>query len=324
MNTPFISFIVPVYKVEKYLPECVDSIINQSSDDWELILIDDGSPDRCPQICDEYTANDSRIKVIHQQNNGVATARNAGLDVAKGEWIWFVDSDDWIEADAVHKLKMQLNEIANSVMIDQIMFGHVRHEDHSCIIRNGIKDISGNKIEFLNSYHSFFNPCMLFRNDKIQEHKLRFTEGIRLAEDLEFQYKYEMLCQHPIAISDALYHYRIHKGSVTHKESYRRHAVEDITKVLGNLLDFIHVHKFKSEDWLGKRLEMLMKNMLYSASQVKGLDVCTFQDDVRSVIDGYREIGFMCFDGRKIRLAYYSVRLYFITNKIYLKLKGIS
>lgn len=324
MNTPFISFIVPVYKVEKYLPECVDSIIKQSSDDWELILIDDGSPDRCPQICDEYVESDNRIKVIHQHNKGVAAARNAGLDIATGEWIWFVDSDDWIESDAAYRLKMQLIGITDSVMVDQVMFGHVRHEKHSSIIRNGINDISGNKIEFLNSYHSFFNPCMLFRNDKIQEYKLCFTEGIRLAEDLEFQYKYEILCQHPIAISDVLYHYRIHEGSVTHTDSYRRHAVEDITKVLRNLLNFIYVHQLKSEDWFGKRLEMLMKNMLYSASQVKRLDVGTFQDDVRSIINGYREMGFRCFDGRKIQLAYHNVRLYFITNKIYLKLKGIS
>lgn len=324
MKAPFISFIVPVYKVEKYLRECVDSVIKQTCGDWELILIDDGSPDGCPQICDEYALKDKRITVIHQPNKGVATARNAGLDVAKGKWVWFVDSDDWIESDAVHKLKMQLIGITNSVRVDQVMFGHVRHEEHSCIIRNGINDISGNKIEFLNRYHSFFNPCMLFRNDKIQEHKLHFTEGIRFAEDLEFQYKYEMLCQHPIAVSDALYHYRIHEGSVTHTSCYRRHAVEDITKVLGNLLDFIHVYCVKQEDWINKRLEMLMKNMLYSASQVKGLDVGKFQEDVRSIIDGYHKIEFKCFDERKIQLAYHNVKIYFITNKIYLKLKGIS
>lgn len=320
MNTPFISFIVPVYKVEKYLPECVDSIIKQSSDDWELILIDDGSPDRCPQICDEYAANDNRIKVIHQQNSGVAAARNAGLDVAKGKWIWFVDSDDWIAEDSIETLEKSLS--INSY--DLVMFEYVRWTDGKSVKNSTLIDNAKCYNDFLCRNICFHNQRMLFRNDIIRQNKLRFTEGIRLAEDLEFQYKYEMLCQHPIAISDALYQYRIREGSVTHTDSYRRHAVEDIAKVLRSLLDFIHVHQFKSEDWLGKRLEMLMKNMLYSASQVKELDVCTFQDDVRSIIDSYRKIGFMCFDGRKIRLAYYSVRLYFITNKIYLKLKGIS
>lgn len=378
MNSPFISFIVPVYKVEEYLHECVDSIIGQTCDDWELILIDDGSPDGCPQICDEYAASDRRIKVIHQQNKGVAAARNAGLDIATGEWIWFVDSDDWIASESVQRLKDKLGgvkcdfvmfsytvwktggkrkvpislchdcdkkeflkenicfhnqrilfkreliENMDTVVIDQIMFGHIRHEGDNKNIQNGINDISGNKGELLNRHHSFFNPCMLFRNDKIQEHKLRFTEGIRLAEDLEFQYKYEMLCQHPVAIDDALYQYRIREGSVTHTGSYRTHAVEDISKVLRNLLDFICVHNIKQEDWLDKRLEMLMKNMLYSASQVTELNIAAFQEDVRSIIDGYRKIGFKCFEGKKIRLAYHSVKWYFITNKIYLKLKGIS
>lgn len=324
MDSPFVSFIVPIYKVEEYLRECVDSLIKQTCGDWELILIDDGSPDGCPQICDEYATEDSRIKVIHQRNKGVAAARNAGLDVAAGKWIWFVDSDDWISFDAVHKLKMRLMEIVNFVIPDQVMFGYVQHKGYSSIMQNGINDILGSKIELLNRYHSFFNQCMLFRNDRIQENKLRFTEGIRLAEDLEFQYKYEMLCQHPVAISDALYQYRIREGSVTHTDSYRVHAVEDIAKVLRNLLGFIHAHQIKSKDWLDIRLEMLMKNMLYSASQVKGLNVVVFQKDVRSIIDDYRKIGLRCFEGKKIRLAYRSARLYFITNRVYLKLKGIS
>lgn len=320
MNNIFVSIIVPVYNVEQYLRESVESIICQINEDWELILVDDGSPDRCPQICDKYAENDSRIKVIHQKNQGVAVARNTGLDVAQGEWIWFVDSDDWIAEDSIEVLEKSLS--INSY--DLVMFEYVRWTDGKSVKNSTLIDNAKCYNDFLCRNICFHNQRMLFRNDIIRQNKLRFTEGIRLAEDLEFQYKYEMLCQHPIAISDALYHYRIHDGSITHKESYRRHAVEDITKVLGNLLDFIHVHKFKSEDWLGKRLEMLMKNMLYSASQVRELDACAFQDDVRSIIDSYREIGFMCFDGRKIRLAYYSVRLYFITNKIYLKLKGIS
>ena len=92
--TPKISCIVPVYNVEKYLRRCVDSILNQTFTDFELILVDDGSPDNSPAICYEYAVKDSRIKVIHKVNGGVSSARNVGLDVAKGEWICFVDSDD--------------------------------------------------------------------------------------------------------------------------------------------------------------------------------------------------------------------------------------
>ena len=96
---PKISIIVPVYKVEPYIHKCVDSILNQTFKDFELILVDDGSPDNCGKICDEYAKKDNRIKVIHKENGGQATARNAALDIAKGAYIGFVDSDDYIEPD---------------------------------------------------------------------------------------------------------------------------------------------------------------------------------------------------------------------------------
>lgn len=96
---PKISIIVPVYKVEKYLHKCVDSILNQTFKDFELILVDDGSPDKCGEICDEYARVDDRVRVIHKENGGLSDARNAGIDVAEGEYIGFVDSDDYIDAD---------------------------------------------------------------------------------------------------------------------------------------------------------------------------------------------------------------------------------
>ena len=104
MNQSLISVIVPVYKVEQYLDECIQSIINQTYKNLEIILVDDGSPDRCPEMCDEYAKQDSRVKVIHQKNAGVSAARNAGIDVARGEYIGFVDSDDLIAPDMYDKL----------------------------------------------------------------------------------------------------------------------------------------------------------------------------------------------------------------------------
>lgn len=96
MQQPLVSVIVPIYKVEPYLRRCIDSIVNQTYTNLEIILVDDGSPDGCPAICDEYAAKDSRIVVIHKENGGLSDARNAGLDICKGEYITFVDSDDWI------------------------------------------------------------------------------------------------------------------------------------------------------------------------------------------------------------------------------------
>ena len=96
---PLFSIIVPVYKAEKYISECVDSVLAQTFEDFELILADDGSPDRCPEICDEYAKKDSRIKVIHKNNGGASSARNSGIDAACGEYIIFLDSDDYWEGN---------------------------------------------------------------------------------------------------------------------------------------------------------------------------------------------------------------------------------
>jgi len=98
-ESPKVSVIVPVYKVEKYLPECIGSILAQTFTDFELILADDGSPDNSGKICDDYAARDFRIRVFHKENGGVSSARNLGIDNARGEWIAFVDSDDWIGRD---------------------------------------------------------------------------------------------------------------------------------------------------------------------------------------------------------------------------------
>ena len=90
-HTPLLSIIVPIYNVEEYLPECLNSIFAQTFTDYELILVDDGSPDNCPKMCDEAAAKDARVRVIHQKNGGLSAARNAGLDIARGEWIGFID-----------------------------------------------------------------------------------------------------------------------------------------------------------------------------------------------------------------------------------------
>ncbi len=113
---PLISVIVPVYKVEEYLDKCVQSIVNQTYENLEIILVDDGSPDNCPAMCDAWTRKDTRIRVIHQKNGGQADARNAGLAIASGAYIGFVDSDDWIHRDMyAHMMALALEKAADIV-----------------------------------------------------------------------------------------------------------------------------------------------------------------------------------------------------------------
>lgn len=110
-NTPFLSVIVPVYNVESYLSRCVDSILVQKVDGMEIILVNDGSRDSSGTICDEYARKDSRIRVLHKENGGLSSARNAGLDICRGEYIAFVDSDDWIEPDAYENMLKTAREL---------------------------------------------------------------------------------------------------------------------------------------------------------------------------------------------------------------------
>ena len=104
VNHPLVSVMIPVYKVEKFICRCIDSGIGQTYKNLEIILVDDGSPDRCGEICDDYAKKDKRIRVIHQKNQGVSAARNAGLEIAAGQWLYFLDSDDYISSHAIEKM----------------------------------------------------------------------------------------------------------------------------------------------------------------------------------------------------------------------------
>ena len=122
MKTVKISVIVPIFRIEKYLPKCIDSLLNQTFSDFELILVDDGSPDNCPKICDDYAKTDSRIKVIHKKNGGLVSARKEGLKNAAGTYITFVDGDDWVDEFYLDIL-FNLAELNDA---DLVVTGHFR------------------------------------------------------------------------------------------------------------------------------------------------------------------------------------------------------
>jgi glycosyltransferase involved in cell wall biosynthesis len=116
MSTPLFSIIVPIYNIERYIEQCILSILDQTFTNFEVILVNDGSPDGCPQICDEYAIRDSRIKVVHKKNGGIVSARQAGVDEAKGEYIACVDGDDWISKDYLEKFAEVINQYASDVV----------------------------------------------------------------------------------------------------------------------------------------------------------------------------------------------------------------
>lgn len=198
MNKINVSIIIPIYKVEKYLKECIDSVLVQTFKNFELILVNDGSPDNCGAICDEYAKKDNRIKVIHKENGGVSSARNAGLKIAQGDFINFIDGDDTIPKDSIENLvNLQKENDADFVCCTYEMYNK-----HRLIKRYYLanKFIEFSKIEdddvnvLLSSL--LRGPCTkLFKREILDSYNILFNENVCTGEDTIFVYDYLSKCK---------------------------------------------------------------------------------------------------------------------------------
>lgn len=241
-----ISIIIPVYNAEKYLAKCINSIISQSNKDWELILIDDGSTDLSSKICREYCQTDHRIKYYYTNNGGPSRARNYGLEKATGEWILFIDSDDWIDHNLLDLPLTRPNS-------DLIFFGIQRRyldrtercsidfdvliSDHSSIIDDILYKLFTNKDQL------FGYTCnKFFKRSIINNNNIYFIESLRIKEDEVFTLTY---CNYINSISvtnKALYNYRILSNSLSHnKNNYCNYF--SLCKTLEKIINNNHYSK---------------------------------------------------------------------------------
>ena len=218
INQALLSIVVPVYNVEKYLDRCVESIVNQTYTNLEIILVDDGSPDRCPWMCDEWVQKDSRIRVIHKQNGGAADSRNVGIEVAKGTYIAFVDSDDYIALNMYEIMIEAMQRNASQI---------------ACCARNVIKKNEIIEVHCING-ESVFNSAEAIRNmllgeiidespcDKVYEKRLfqsiRFPNA-EINEDIVVMPLLIDACQRIVHVGVPLYNYWQNSESVT-RSSY--------------------------------------------------------------------------------------------------------
>ena len=218
---PKVSIIVPVYRVENYIRQCVESILRQTYNSFELILVDDGSPDRSGAICDEYAKNDSRVRVIHKENGGVSSARNRGIDEAKGEWITFVDADDSIDQETLSKCSRYF-EMADMVRFSMrfiysedmksyrdFTLSEVTKEDYLSMIiaRETIMGVWG----------GFYLRKMFVDNN------IRFDENLISGEDWVVLVHLVALSREISIIVDPLYYYnKINENSCTYSYSFKR------------------------------------------------------------------------------------------------------
>lgn len=214
MGNPLISIIVPVYNVEKYINKCVESIIAQTYGNLEIILVDDGSTDNCSEMCDEWARKDPRIRVIHKKNGGASAARNSGLDVAKGDYIGFVDSDDYIEENMYEELLCALKESDKKI---SCCYSFVVYDDEEV---KKIQNKSNNKVldcvETLNAVFAFKIGTSFWRRlfHRTVFDYIRFPEG-QINEEYSMIIPTTVISGGVVLVQKQLYYYRDREGSVT-------------------------------------------------------------------------------------------------------------
>lgn len=276
MGNPLVSIIVPVFKVEQFLRTCIDSVLNQSYIYWELILVDDGSPDNCPQICDEYVKKDKRIKVIHKENGGLSSARNSGLNISTGDYISFLDSDDFWHKDY---LAILLNicikydaDIAqcNFIRGTEILFPVIEK-------KNKLKIFDNHSI-FLKGYSKIIVWAKLYKRQLFDG--IRMPEG-KINEDDYTTWKLYFKAKKILVTDQALYYYTVNKNSIMANQLKKPRL--DFIEAYEERIDFFKRNGENDlEDFsrghLCKAMLLLSANPMLSREQKKIVDV-TFQSN---------------------------------------------
>lgn len=263
MEKIIVSIIVPIYKVEKYLDKCVQSLMRQSYPNLEIILVDDGSPDGCPQMCDLYAKMDSRIKVLHKVNGGLSDARNSGMNIATGSYVLFVDSDDYIELDAIQALVPFMKSNYDIITTEGITEGGKNDLSHSVIdgkVYIGadyvFKELSAGKMPnaaWLNAY----------RVQYLREEKLCFKYGI-LHEDVEFTPRAFLKANSVVDSGVLMYHYIIRDDSIMTRKDKRKNALD----LHNTCLELKEIYESVENNMLKKLLlDSLSVSMLFMFQQ---------------------------------------------------------
>lgn len=264
-----ISIIVPVFKAERTISRCIDSVIAQKYQDWELILVDDGSPDNSREICNYYALNDSRIQVFHQSNKGVSSARNMGLSLSKGDSICFVDSDDYVGPlylfEMAEAAKCNNSEIVIQGLSEVDNNGNIINDEHfdsQCIL---VEDVYDSLLDQLLRHNGPY--CKLFRLSIIKEFHLQFPEHLCYGEDRIFYCEYLLHCKSISFLSCQEYYY---SANVVGSLSAKTHNPEMLWSLYSTqylLFDRLHTvftgaAKYSEEDWEKMcNIKSLLKSM---------------------------------------------------------------
>ncbi|MCI0920632.1 glycosyltransferase family 2 protein [Sphingobacterium rhinopitheci] len=269
-----LSVIVPVYNAAKYLEACIDSILMQSFRDFELVLVNDGSVDDSLEICLRYQQEDARVKVINKQNGGVSSARNCGINVAKGEWLYFVDADDSINEG--------LFDIFNAdEQCDIIQFGfNTIQLDGTSIVKAPLKDqlfLSADDFIIKSSFHTLTLWVHFIKTDVVRNNNISFTEGVKYAEDLEFVIKCYG-CAKAIKTWPVVgYNYFVRENSAM-STAYTFENAKIHLCVAENIIYFYDINKLKKGIFFQSRIEYMVKSYFSYSVMDNNTNVSSLKD----------------------------------------------
>lgn len=318
-----VSIIIPVYKVEEYLEECVLSAINQTYEELEIILVDDGSPDKCPRMCDEFARLDNRIKVIHQKNGGLSNARNKGIQEATGKYLYFLDSDDYLDTKAIEKLLVAAERDnsdfcfcdAKAFSDDNKIFSsnenltYTRKKDYGCLKGSQMAKKLYDNEEFKTS------AALLFiKRDFLNETNILFYEGI-LHEDNLFTVSLFLAANKCTHVHSELYNRRVHEDSIMTRPFCEKnyHGYFICTKEL----ILLYRTKYKDEDMRFlvdyiKMLSLVLSDKYHKFNSKEKNLVLNEYVEIKSLMKEYRYFGDWKF--------YVQFRFWLLRN-MYIKLK---
>ena len=295
---PTVSIIVPIYKVEKYLPECIHSALSQTFSDFELILVDDGSPDNCGAICEEYARKDARIRVIHKENGGLSDARNAGLDMASGKYVYFLDSDDRISPDLLATVVPYLEQGCELVAFVHQCFYYDGTLETPCRRRSGtfLMDTPEERQDFMHrrivqSEIGWEAWSRIFVREIIEQHHLRFADNRKIfAEDLYFSLCYCAHISKAVSLDACLYGYRLRGDSIMGQQM-KKNNMDRIERLAQEVLK--HYRQCEDCGLLEKsfpllHFQIIMKHFIFQIQYME--DPEQFREDVISGLDNWPEI----------------------------------
>ncbi len=240
MADSLLSVIVPVYNADKWLPRCLDSICGQTYPHLEIICVNDGSTDDSAKILEEYAAKDSRVKVIHQENAGVSVARNAGLDAAMGEYVTFVDADDWLETDAYERILWGFDSGVDVVCFGVYVEGEIL-DAHSASMESFLRIPKDGVFPVSTFPKNSVNGCIwnkVWRRAVIEQCAVRFLEKLAYGEDECFFFCSLAAVRGLRYMQEPLYHYVQHRDSAMKKSACFSRRVEDVVRGVRHLLNF--------------------------------------------------------------------------------------